>query len=96
MMITFTVEFSGLTESIVGQKSILLQMPEGSTYRYLVRKLANDHPELVGILIAPDRENFLSSNMFVINGNLENAVMLLDQPLENGTNIHLMSVITGG
>lgn len=95
-MITFTVEFSGLTESIVGQKSTLLQLPQGSTYRDLVRKLANDHPELVGILIAPDEENFLSSNMFVINGNLENAVMLLDQPLENGSTIHLMSVITGG
>ncbi len=95
-MITFTVEFSGLTESIVGQKSILFQMPQGATYRDLVRKLGNDHPELVGILIAPDGENFLSSNMFVINGNLENAVMLLDQPLENGSTIHLMSVITGG
>lgn len=95
-MITFTVEFSGLTESIVGQKSISLQMPDGSTYRDLVRKLAHDYPDLVGILIAPDGENFLSSNMFVINGNLENAVMLLDQLLENGTTIHLMSVITGG
>ena len=54
------------------------------------------YPEMVNILIDPDGENFLSSVMFVIDGDLANPVMLIDKTPHDGERIHLMSVITGG
>ena len=73
-----------------------LIFPPAGTYRDVLRTLAERYPEMVGILIAPDGENFLSSNMFVINGDLATTAMVLDETPADGEVIHLMSVITGG
>lgn len=95
-MIEIVVEFTGLAKAIAGSQAVTLSFPEGTTYRDIVRTLGESHPELIGILIAEDGETFLSSNMFVIDGNLANPVMIMDQKPKNGEHIHLMSVITGG
>lgn len=91
-----TVEFSGLAQVLVGKTSLPFEFPPGATYRDLVRKLAHEYPALINVLIAQDGNDFLSSNMFVVDGDLVNPVMLLDQPIQDGQNLHLMSVITGG
>jgi len=91
-----TVEFSGLAQVLVGKTRLPYEFPAGATYRDLVRRLAQDHPALIDVLITPDGQDFLSSNMFVVDGDLVNPVMLLDQPIQDGQNLHLMSVITGG
>jgi hypothetical protein len=91
-----TLEFHGLPHAVVGQKLISLVLPDDSTYRDIVRRLASDYPGLIGLVIAPDRENFLSSNMFVINGDLATPAMLLDEVPLDGAHLILMSVITGG
>jgi hypothetical protein len=91
-----TVEFTGLAKVIAGNHEIALDLPQETTYRELVCKLGILFPGLVGILIAEDGETFLSSNMFVIDGDLANPVMVMDLKPKDGERIHLMSVITGG
>lgn len=95
-MIRVIVEFTGLAKTIAGMQETTLNVPEGTTYRDIVRRVGELHPGLIGILIADDGETFLSSNMFVINGDLANPVMIMDQKPGDGERIHLMSVITGG
>jgi hypothetical protein len=91
-----TVEFTGVPRSVVGQKRLSLTLPDGSTYREVVRRLATDYPDLVGLVIDRDGETFLSSNMFVINGDLSTPAMLLDEVPPDGAHLILMSLITGG
>ena len=91
-----TIEFTGITKSITESSRIDFDLPANSTYRDVIKLLAAKYPAMVGLIIDPDRENFLSSNMFVINGNLEFPAMLLDKMPADGEQISLMSVITGG
>lgn len=91
-----TIEFTGITKAITQAGTIDFSVPCGFTYRDLVKMLAVKYPAMVGLIIDPDGETFLSSNMFVINGNLEFPAMILDQTPSDGEHISLMSVITGG
>jgi hypothetical protein len=91
-----TIDFTGITKSITQSEKVDFDLSKGSTYRDVIRLLAEKYPAMVGLIIDPDRENFLSSNMFVINGNLEFPAMILDHEPADGEQISLMSVITGG
>lgn len=93
---TVTVELTGAARAHAGVKSLTIHLPEGATYRDIVRELAKRFPQLVGWLIAPDGESFLSSNMLVIDGDLATPVMVLDETPSDGAHLILMSVITGG
>lgn len=95
-MLTVTVEYTGLSRAITGTPQSKLSLPEGTTYREVVQRLGELHPQLVGILIAEDGETFLSSNMFVIDGDYANPAMVMDDPVKDGEHLHLVSVITGG
>ena len=72
-----TIEFSGIAGILSGRQELTLTLPEGTSYRQIVRDLAKRYPAFINILIAPDKENFLSSTMLVINGDLVNPVMIL-------------------
>lgn len=91
-----TIEFTGITKSIANASTVEFTVPQGFTYRDLVKMLAVKYPALIGLIIDPDGKNFLSSNMFVINGDLEFPAMILDHSPSDGEHISLMSVITGG
>lgn len=90
------VEFSGLAKEITKKQEIDLTLSEKATYHDIVRTLGKQFPGLIGILIAEDGETFLSSNMFVIDGDLANPAMILESSPKDGERLHLMSVITGG
>jgi len=94
--VNVTIEFSGLAKILTGRNDLVITLSQGATYRDIVRELSKRYPTFIDILIAPDKENFLSSTMLVINGDLVNPVMILDQSPADGENLHLMSVITGG
>jgi hypothetical protein len=94
--LNITIEFTGLAKSIAGASEVQLDIPGGSTYRDLIRMLAGKYPAMIGILIAPNAENFLSSTMFVVNGDLAFPAMIIDESPKENEHIHLMSVITGG
>lgn len=91
-----SIEFTGIARELTGAAEMEFEVPVGTTYRDLVRLLAEHFPSLIGILIDPSRESFLSSNMFVINGDLAFPAMIMDESPADGERIALMSVITGG
>ncbi len=91
-----SIEFTGIAREFTGAAEMEFEVPAAATYRDLVRLLADRFPGLVGILIDPNRESFLSSNMFVINGDLAYPAMIMDERPADGERIALMSVITGG
>ena len=91
-----TVEFTGAARVVTGQKTIAVELAETATYRDIVRHLALAYPGLIGLLIDKDGETFLSSNMFVINGDLATPAMVLSEHPHAGDHLILMSLITGG
>ena len=95
-MPTVTVVFTTLARSIAGTDQLKLELPEDATYRDIVRQLAARYPDFLGLLIAEDRETFLSSNMFIIDGDLATPAIVMESKPKDGEVIHLMSVITGG
>ena len=90
------IEFSGIAKDLAERDNLTLSLPEGTLYREIVKELARLYPAMVNILIAPSGEEFLSSVMFVVDGDLANPVMLMNESPYDGECIHLMSVITGG
>ncbi len=91
-----TVELTGAARAVAGIKIIPLELPAGAVYRDIVRILARRYPSLIGLLIDTDGETFLSSNLFVINGDLATPAMVMDDHPHAGDHLILMSVITGG
>lgn len=91
-----TVEFTGLAKQIVGHREIELELPAGTTFAGVVERLGSLHPALIGTLIDADGKTFLSSNMFIINGDMALPAMVMDEQPREGDRLVLVSVITGG
>lgn len=90
------VELTGIAKDIAGQKEIQLEIALDETYHDVVSRLADLYPNLVNILIAPDKKNFLSSNLFIINDEMTEPVFMMDQHPTDGDRLTLLSVMTGG
>jgi len=90
------IEFTGLARQIVGQKEVTLQLAPGTTYAHIVELLGREYPGLIGTLIDTDGVTFLSSNMFIINGDMALPAMVMDESPGEGDRLSLVSVITGG
>jgi hypothetical protein len=90
------IEFTGFAQALVGQKVISLSVEMGTNYRGIVKKIGQEFPGLVGLLIDDDGETFLSGNMFIINGNLETPAFVMDEVPNDGEHLVLMSLVTGG
>lgn len=90
------IEFTGFARTITNHKVIRLELPEGTTYREIVKLLGQEYPALIGILIDRDGETFLSSNMFIVNGDMVAPAMVMDESPKDGDRLVLMSLITGG
>jgi len=91
-----TVEFTGIAKDIAGQKEIDVEIASDETYHDVVSRLAELYPYLVNILIAPDKKNFLSSNLFIINDEMTEPVFIMDKNPHDGDRLTLLSVMTGG
>lgn len=90
------IEFTGLARQIVGQKEVAWELPPGTTYAQIVERLGREYPGLIGTLIDADGKTFLSSNMFIINGDMALPAMVMDESPRDGDRLWLVSVITGG
>ena len=95
-LVKLTIELTGVAKDIAGSSEIELDFPQKATYHVVVEKLAELHPELVNILIAPDKKTFLSSNLFIINDEMNDPVFFMDQHPNDGDRLTLVSVMTGG
>jgi molybdopterin converting factor small subunit len=94
--IKLTIELTGVAKDIVGSPEIQLEFSQKDTYHDVVEKLAELYPALVNILIAPDKKTFLSSNLFIINDEMNDPVFFMDQYPKDGDRLTLVSVMTGG
>jgi molybdopterin converting factor small subunit len=95
-VIHLIVELTGIAKDIAGQKEIDVEIASDETYHDVVSRLADLYPNLVNILIAPDKKNFLSSNLFIINDEMTEPVFMMDQQPKDGDRLTLLSVMTGG
>ena len=91
-----TIEFTGLARQIVGQKEVSWDIAPATTYAHIVARLAREYPGLIGTLIDTDGVTFLSSNMFIINGDMALPAMVMHESPRDGDRLSLVSVITGG
>ena len=90
------VELNGMPREIAGTDLIEVDVPANVTYEGVVARLALLKPELVGILIDQDGKTFLSSNMFIRNGDMAQPAMLMDEQPADGDRLTIISPITGG
>jgi len=95
-VVHLTVEFTGIAKDIAGKKEIQMQLTPHDTYHDVVENLAELYPNLVNILIAPDKKTFLSSNLFIINDEMTEPVFIMDKNPHDGDRLTLLSVMTGG
>lgn len=91
-----TIELNGMPREIAGGCPLEVELPEGSTYEDVVAQLARLKPDLVGILIDRDGRTFLSSNMFIRNGDMTQPAMLMEEQPKDGDHLTIISPITGG
>jgi molybdopterin converting factor small subunit len=90
------VELNGLPREITGGKVIEVDVPADATYEGVVAGLAALKPQLVGILIDRDGHTFLSSNMFIRDGDMAQPAMLMNEQPKDGEHLTIISPITGG
>lgn len=91
-----TLELTGMARDLARVKVIPFDLPDDAVYRDIVAELRRLYPILVGLVIDPDSDNFLSSNILFINGNLAAPAMRLDEHPRDGDHLILLAVITGG
>jgi molybdopterin converting factor small subunit len=95
-VITLTIELTGIAKDIAGQSEIQMNLASHQTYHDVVENLAELYPNLVNILIAPDKKSFLSSNLFIINDEMNDPVFYMEKNPKDGDRLTLLSVMTGG
>lgn len=95
-VISLTIEFTGIAKDIAGEAEIQMNLAPHDTYHHVVENLAELYPDLVNILIAPDKKTFLSSNLFIINDEMNDPVFFMEKNPQDGDRLTLVSVMTGG
>ena len=91
-----TVEFTNLAKVVAGVPDIKMEISPQETYADIVQRLGKLYPDLVGVLIDCDGRTFLSSNMFIINNEMSDPVMVMDEHPHPGDRLTLVAVATGG
>jgi hypothetical protein len=90
------IELNGVAREIARAGIIEVELGEDESYQGVVGRLAELKPELIGILINLDGRTFLSSNMFIKNGDMSQPAMLMDECPHDGDHLSIISPITGG
>ncbi|MHC1781711.1 MAG: MoaD/ThiS family protein [Anaerolineaceae bacterium] len=90
------IEFNGLVKEIVGTKQISLTFEEGATYSDVVEKIGRDYPDLIDIIIEPNRRCLLNANFF--SRGEEDVIFptQMEEKVQPGEKLILISIIVGG
>ncbi len=91
-----SLEFSGIARIVTGQRQATLALDSKTTFRELIRMLAEKYPSLVGEVIKPDGETLYPSNMLNLNGKRMVQLAQMDESPQHGDRVILMSVLAGG
>lgn len=90
------IEFLGLARLVTGERELALDVEEGTTYRDLVRLLAEKYPQMIGQVIRPDRATLQEPNIFNLNARRMIQAKHMDEPLQGSDRVILMSMSAGG
>ncbi|WP_322792417.1 MoaD/ThiS family protein [Bellilinea sp.] len=94
--IRITIEFTNLAKYIAGKPAIEVKFPRGVTFGQIIEWLAEQYPDMVGIIIQEDRKALLNSNLFIINGEMAQPAFQMDDSPQDGDRLTLVAVATGG
>ena len=90
------VEMLGLSRLVTGQREVSLELKEQATYRDIVRTLSEMYPALIGNVIQSDKESLQAPNIFNLNARHMIQSKQMENPLNEGDRIILMSMSAGG
>lgn len=90
------IEFLGLSRLTSGVKGVSLEVQPGTTYRDLVRLLADKYPQMIGNVIRSDRMGLQEPNIFNLNARQMIQTGQMDQAPGENDRIILMSMSSGG
>ncbi len=93
-MLQVEIDLLGLARRAAGQKHIVLELPEQSSYDNLIHFLAERYPSLVGQVINPQTLELFPSFMLNLEG--RQVIKDLSQTLTGGEHLILMFVESGG
>lgn len=91
-----TIYFTGVGKGITGQSHIEVEFPSTVTYSEIIHYLKEQYPALIGILLDPNQDLFLSSTMFSVNGEMMLMPGMEHTSPSDGDSLTIVSVITGG
>jgi hypothetical protein len=91
-----SIELTGLVRAVAKEKWIQLSLLDGASYREVTRMLAEIYPELVGIVITPEKNDLLNANVFCRNGEEMILGEQMDESPCDGDRLLLLSIIVGG
>lgn len=90
------IEFLGLARIITGKKATIVDIAEDATFRELVRHLRSLHPDLIGNVIQPARDELQPPNIFHCKNSCFIKRDQWNQRLKPNEHIVLMSLSAGG
>jgi molybdopterin converting factor small subunit len=90
------VEMLGLSRLVTGQREVTLDLTQEATYRDIVRALSEMYPALVGNVIQSDRQSLQAPNIFNLNARTMIQSKQMENSLNEGDRIILMSMSAGG
>lgn len=90
------VEFLGDARLAASIKQTELDIAPHTTYRGLVRLLAEQFPALVGKVIEGDGETLMPANILNLNGKRTIQETQMEDRLSDGDWITFMSILAGG
>ncbi|MBN1640175.1 MAG: MoaD/ThiS family protein [Anaerolineae bacterium] len=90
------IELLGLSRLVTGKREVSLDVEPGTTFRDIVRMLADQYPQMIGNVIRPDRVTLQEPNILNLNAKqMVQAAQMGHSPGENDR-IILMSMSAGG
>lgn len=90
------LEFLGVARLVTGTKEQSFNLHDGATYRELVRHLGRRYPALIGDVIQPCGDQLQGPNIFCSKHTSIIKPEQMDQRLQDGEQLILMSLSAGG
>ncbi len=90
------VEFIGVSRVLSGVSKTEISIPDNGSYRDVIRVLSKTFPKFNGQLIDTERNTFIGSSMFNLDGKRMVKSDELDNSPEPNGHLILMSVLAGG
>ncbi|MBN1935788.1 MAG: MoaD/ThiS family protein [Anaerolineae bacterium] len=90
------IEYLGVSRLVTQKKAEDLELPDGITFRDLARFLSEAYPKMIGYVIQPGATDLQSPNIFNIDGKRMVRRDQMDDPINDGDKIVLMSMSAGG